>query len=152
MTTKAMEKMAGGIKLNYAVPKVLDDALSNYCEQTGRTASDVIRQLLAEYIEGERTLSTSPKTFGIGIRSNMILPKTLKDLLDSKIAADGEASRGAVIVRLLYDFLEHKIGVELNETVTLSMGRELYNKLYEKAQKTGKSVEEIIMDACRDYK
>jgi len=151
MTTKAMEKMAGGIKLNYAVPKVLDDALSNYCEQTGRTASDVIRQLLAEYIEGERKLSTTPRSFGSGIRSNMILPKSLRELLDQKIAEDGEGSRGAVIVRLLYDFLEHRIGVELNETVTITMGRDIYNRLYDKAQKTGKSVEDIIIEACREY-
>lgn len=149
--TKAIEKMTGGIKLNYAVPKVLDDALSDYSEQTGRTASDVIRQLLAEYIDGDRKLSSPPRAVSNGIRSNMILPSKLLDLLDAKIAADGDGTRGTVIVRLLYDFLENRIGLELSETLTITVERATYKKLYDKAQKSGKTVEDIILDACQAY-
>lgn len=143
------ETMTGGTKLNYIIPEFLDEALTKYCEQTGRSASDVIRQLLSEFIEGDRKLSTPARDNVNGIRSNMMLPSRTLDALDQKIDDEGHGTRGGVISRLLCDFLEHRLGSIFDETVTINIERSLYNKLYEKGQELGKSVEEVIIDACR---
>ena len=143
--------MTGGAKLNYVIPKLLDDALAEYCEQTGRSASDVIRQLLCEFIEGNRKLSAPAKESSDGIRSNMIIPNRMLDMLDAKLAAESHGTRGAVISRLLFDFLVPRMGDLFAEEVTISIGRELYTKLYDKAHETNKSVEELIVDACKAY-
>jgi hypothetical protein len=141
----------GGAKLNYVIPKMLDDALTSYCDQTGRSASDVIRQLLAEFIDGDRKLSTAAREIPNGVRSNMILPGRMLDALDAKLAAEGHGTRGAVIARLLYDFLEHRMGDLFAEAVTLTVERDLYNKLYDRAQRAGKTVEDLVLDACRAF-
>lgn len=141
----------GGAKLNYVIPKVLDDALTSYCDQTGRSASDVIRQLLAEFIDGDRKLSVAAREIPNGVRSNMILPGRMLEALDAKLASEGHGTRGAVIGRLLYDFLEHRMGDLFAETLSVTVERELYNKLYERAQMAGKTVEELILDACRAF-
>ena len=60
-----------GAKLNYVIPKILDEALTTYCNKTGRSASDVIRQLLSEYIDGDRDLIKSPTEVTLGVRSNI---------------------------------------------------------------------------------
>lgn len=147
----ARETMIGGTKLNYVIPEVLDEALNRYCDQTGRSASDVIRQLLSEYIDGERELSTPARDTSNGVRSNMMLPAKILEALDQRIASQGHGTRGGVIARLLCDFLEHRLGSIFGETVTLNIDRQLYNKLFEKGQELGKPVEEIILDACRTF-
>jgi metal-responsive CopG/Arc/MetJ family transcriptional regulator len=148
----ARETMAlNTIKLNYVIPESLDEALTRYCEQTGRSASDVIRQLLSEYIDGERELSTPARDTSNGIRSNMMLPGKILEALDQKILTTGHGTRGGVIARLLCDFLENRLGSIFSETITVNVERSLYNKLYEKGQKLGKPVEEVILDACRTF-
>lgn len=149
--TMAREIMTGGTKLNYVIPELLDDALTRYCEQTGRSASDVIRQLLAEYIDGERELSTPARDTSNGVRSNMMLPGKILEALDQRIASQGHGTRGGVIARLLCDFLENRLGSIFGETINLNVDRPLYNKLYEKGQELGKTVEEVILDACRKF-
>ena len=144
-------ELAGGIKLNYIIPEVLNDALLQYCEQTGRSASDVIRQLLSEFIDGDRKLSIPARESPNGIRSNMILPSNLLEALDHKLSAEGHGTRGGVIARLLYDFLEHRMGAVFGQIVTGTVERNLYDKLNEKGQRVGKKVDEIIIDACRAF-
>lgn len=140
-----------GAKLNYVIPKILDEALTSYCDQTGRSASDVIRQLLAEFIDGDRKLSGVAREVPNGVRSNMILPVRMLEALDTKLAAEGHGTRGAVISKLLYDFLEHRMGDLFAEPLTVTVERELYNKLYERAQMAGKTVEDLVLDACRAF-
>lgn len=140
-----------GTKLNYVIPEMLDEALNRYCDQTGRSASDVIRQLLSEYIDGDRKLSTPARDAPNGIRSNMMLPTRTLEALDQKLSAEGQGTRGGVIARLLSDFLEHRLGTIFGETLMVTVDRQLYNKLYEKGQRLGKPVEELILDACRAF-
>jgi metal-responsive CopG/Arc/MetJ family transcriptional regulator len=147
---KAVE-MAVGTKLNYVIPELLDDALNTYCEQTGRSASDVIRQLLAEYIDGDRKLSVPPRETLGGIRSNMMLPPRILEALDRKLTSEGITSRGGTITRLLYDFLENRVGGSVLEPITINIDRTTYKKLSERGQKLGKTIEEIITEACRIY-
>lgn len=150
ITTKA-EEMAVGTKLNYVIPELLDEALAKYCEQTGRTASDVIRQLLTEYIDGDRKLSTPAREAPNGVRSNMMLPTKVLEALDQKIASEGNSTRGGTISRLLYDFLEHRMGSTFSETLSITIDRPTYKKLYESSQKRGKPVEDLIVEACKAF-
>ena len=145
------EFMNGGTKLNYVISELIDEALAKYCEQTGRSASDVIRQLLSEFIDGDRKLSTPARDIANGIRSNMMLPGRTLEALDKKIEEEKHGTRGGVISRLLCDFLENRLGSLFNETVTVEMERSLYTKLYEKGQVLGKSVEAVMIDACRVF-
>lgn len=147
-TIMARETMIAGVKLNYCISEIMDGALTSYCEQTGRNASDVIRQLLSEFIDGDRQLSTPAREVSGGIRSNMMLPARTLDALDLKISAEGHGTRGGVISRLLCDFLENRVGNVFGEILTIEVDRQLYNKLYSRAKKLGKTVEQEILDIC----
>jgi hypothetical protein len=152
LITEVREKtMINATKLNYVLPEFLDEALTKYCEQTGRSASDVIRQLLSEFIDGDTKLSTPPRDTTNGVRSNMMLPSRTLDALDQKLAQGNHGTRGGVISRLLSDFLEHRLGSIFDETVTLSIERDLYTKLFKKSQALGIPLETIILDACKVY-
>lgn len=142
--------MVSGTKLNYVIPEMLEEALAKYCEQTGRSASDVIRQLLSEYVYEDRKLSTPARPVTSGVRSNMMLPNVTLDALDQKLASEG-GTRGGAIARLLSDYLENRLGSIFGETITVNVDRPTYNTLYSRAQQTGKTVEEIMLDACRIY-
>lgn len=146
----ARDTMVSGTKLNYVIPEQLEEALAKYCEQTGRSASDVIRQLLSEYVFEDRKLSTPARPVTSGVRSNMMLPTVTLEALDARIMAEG-GTRGGVISRLLSDYLENRLGSIFGETITVNVDRPLYNQLFNRAQKLGKTVEEIMLDACRIY-
>lgn len=145
--SKAVE-MAVGVKLNYVIPELLDDALAKYCDQTGRSASDVIRQLLSEFIDGDRKLSSPAREAPNGVRSNMLIPARTLDALENKIATEGHGTKGGIIARLLYDFLEHRMGDSFGETITVTLDRPLFKKLYERSTQANKSIEDVIVEAC----
>lgn len=151
MHVAAREIMAlNTTKLNYAISELLEEALDQYCEQTGRTNSDVIRQLLSEYVYEDRKLSTPARAVTNGIRSNMMLPNITLEALDQKLSVEG-GTRGGAIARLLSDFLENRLGSIFVEPIILNVDRSLYNKLYEKSQKTGRTLEDLMLDACQIY-
>jgi len=141
--------MLAGKRLNYVISKDVDDGLNKYSEQTGRSASDVIRQLLSEFINGERELAGPPKDATDGIRSNMLLPDKLLDHLDKKIELEKLGTRGGVISRLLHDFLENRLGTLFNETVTITLDKTTFNRLYQQSNELGIKVEEYIVNICK---
>lgn len=151
MEYKKVGEMGNGIKLNFVIPELIEKALEEYCDQTGRSASDLVRQLLSEFIDNDRKLSIPTKDTPDGVRSNMILPSRLLDALDEKIAMEGHTTRGSVISRLLQDFLENKVGEHFGEKVEITLDRNLYNKFVEKNKTSGKEIEDLILEACDKF-
>jgi len=143
------ETMASQVKLNFLIPEDLEDGLNEYCDSTGRSHADLLRQLLSEFIDGDRKLTTPARECLGGVRSNMIIPSKLLESLDHKILIESHSSRGGVITRLLYDFLEGKLG-NLDEKVEVALKRVLYTKLMAKG-KNKKTIETLVLEACEKY-
>jgi len=155
-----MSKEVGGtiivnhsVKLNFVIPSNCSNALTAYCESTGRSPSDILRGLISEYVDGRLEMGGKIPENQNGVRSNMLIPQKILTLFDKKIDESGAGSRGAVISKLLYDFLEPRIGDMFNESVTVSLDKKLYDKLVTKAHKNGSgtSVEDLVVEACKAY-
>lgn len=105
------------LRINYVIPDELDAQLAIYCERTGRSASDVVRQLIVEWVEGDRRLPAPAKKHPIGRRTNVGLSDAVRAALEAKIAEEGHGTVAAVVAALLAPFLAHRASPE--ETVTV---------------------------------
>lgn len=91
-------------RLNFQITKKAQERLEDYCEQSGRSASDVVRQLVKEYLDDIRLLRGSQPIALNGRRTNCTLPAPLVRRLDSKTSGILR-TKGSIISRLLEDFL-----------------------------------------------
>lgn len=88
-------------RLNYQVTETAEKRLSDYCALSGRSASDVVRQLVCEYLDGARDLNAFMTPLN-GRRTNCTLPATVVDRLDACVSKIGQgATKGMVISNLL---------------------------------------------------
>lgn len=95
------------VKLNFVIPNDLDDDLVAYCGQTGRTPGDVVRQLLVEWLEGDRHL-VGPVAHPAGKRTQTSLSPAARAALVARIAREGLGTIAAVTAALLRPFLAHR--------------------------------------------
>jgi metal-responsive CopG/Arc/MetJ family transcriptional regulator len=151
---------ADNVRLNYTISEELERSLNDYCELTGRSASDLVRQLICEVLEEDRVLPPAAKVIAFDKasprrerRTDMwVSPMTLKTF-DSKVEQDGYPSKSAVIALLLTEFLRNRTnhtGEEMVRTTTL-IDRTTYTKLGLAGAAQGKQVEELIVDICKAY-
>ena len=93
------------VRLNFQITEKAQERLDDYCQWSGRSASDVVRQLVTEYVDGLRPLRGSVLSLN-GRRTNCTLPAPIVDRLDSKASDLGhDSTKGSVISMLLEDFL-----------------------------------------------
>lgn len=147
------------VRLNYTISDTTGDQLTNYCELTGRTASDLVRQIICEVLEEDRKLPP-PATISAYLRANskrdrrtdMWISSTSLVALDKKLELEGHQSKSAVISYLIDDFLNTRANHAAQEMVrvTTLIDRNTYTKLAAVASSRHQQVEEFIYELCRD--
>ena len=92
------------VRLNFQVTDEAERRIGEYCNTTGRSASDIVRQLVCEYLEGFRGLGPNVPALN-GRRTNCTLTQSIVDRLDMRVRAIGSgATKGLVISNLLEDW------------------------------------------------
>lgn len=92
-------------RLNFVIPNELDRKLTAYCDETNRTPTEVIRQLVIEWLEGDRLLAEKARTHPAGRRTNIVLSHASREALESLVRTEGHATTSAAVSALLGAFL-----------------------------------------------
>lgn len=117
-------------RINYVIPELLHDQLTAYCERTSRSATDVVRQLLVEWLEDDRQLPAPARNHPTGRRTNVGLSEPVRAALEAKIEEEGHGTVAAVVVALLGPFLAHRVAPAESVTVRVALPTEIYDKLF----------------------
>jgi len=110
------------VTYNYSLPRELSVRLAGYCEAGGRTPSDVVRQLMLEYLEGDRIpTALSVVSNGPTVRSSLRLRATTLKTFEREVEVQGRPSKAVVLEALLRAFLDRspKIVKQVSTTVLL---------------------------------
>lgn len=148
------------VRLNYTISDSINSQLTSYCELTGRTASDLVRQLVSEVLEFDRTLpepsvideflkESEPR----GKRTDMWMSARYLAALDEKLEEDGYATKSGVIAYLLHDFLTTRANHAGTEMVRLTtiVNRITYAALERAAASRQQTVEGLVSDLCENF-
>jgi hypothetical protein len=148
------------VRLNYTISNSIDDLLSSYCELTGRTASDLVRQLVFEVLEDDRQLPPPPSIVEFvregerrDRRTDMWMSAASLVAFDEKLETEGYPSKSAVIAYLLDDFLSARAnhaGTEMVRITTL-IDRLTYTQMAVFAENRQQRVEELIAEVCKTF-
>ena len=118
------------VQLNYVIPNQLEDLLTRYCRQNHVAPSALIRRLILEYVEGDRSIDPSehPK----GRRTTVALSGKLLNAFEHRISANQHATKASVIAALLSGFLPNR--VHSGDTIRLAadLPVEVFNKVYDR--------------------
>lgn len=147
------------VRLNYTISQDIDEQLSGYCSLTGRTASDLVRQLVSEVLEHDRQLP-HPEVIKQFIkdgdrrdrRTDMWMSARYLAALDETLEEGGYPSKSAVIAYLLNEFLSARANHASTEMVRVStfVDRITHMYLIEEASKRQCSLEEAISAVCKE--
>jgi hypothetical protein len=126
------------VTYNYSLPKELSAHLAAYCESRGRTPSDVVRQLMLEYLEGDRVPTKhSAPSGGPSVRSSMRLRATTLKTFEREVEVQGRQSKGAVLEALLRAFLSRSPKVVEQSSVTVLLPTETVREAAQVASTRG---------------
>lgn len=100
-------KSKNQIRLNYTIPISVTSKLADYCEFTGRSAADVIRQLIVDYVENRIFIRGPIVNVQEGKRTNLSVNMVILEDFDKKISKIG--TRGSIIAKLLEGYLSNRI-------------------------------------------
>ena len=148
------------VRLNYTISTAIDNMLADYCEITGRTASDLVRQLVCEVLENDRELPKPPEIVAFvregerrERRTDMWMSSVSLTAFDRKLDDEGYPSKSAVIAFLLNDFLSTRANHAGEEMVRITtfIDRLTLTKLGLVASKRRQRVEELIADVCKVF-
>lgn len=151
MLTMALDS----VRLNYTISDSILEQLSSYCEITGRTASDLVRQLVSEVLEDDRQL---PQPGDIeeflndgerrDRRTDMWMSARYLVAFDSKLEESGYPSKSGVIAYLLHDFLNTRANHAGTEMVRIStfVNRVIFSGLERFAASRQQTVEGLLAD------
>lgn len=118
------------VQLNYVIPNQLEDLLTRYCRQNLVAPSALIRRLILEYVEGDRSIDPSehPK----GRRTTVALQERLLGAFEHQISVNQHATKASVIAALLSGFLPNR--VHSGDTIRLEtdLPVEVFNKVYDR--------------------
>lgn len=148
------------VRLNYTISAETEGALANYCELTGRTASDLVRQIVCEVLEEDRKLPP-PTTVTAYLkegsrrdrRTDMWISANSLTALDEKLAKEGHPAKSAVISFLIDDFLSTRANHAAQEMVrvTTLIDRNTYTTLSALATSRQEQIEELISNLCKEH-
>ena len=96
------------VKINFVIPDDLDDDLNAYHGRTGRTPSEVVRQILVEWLEGDRVL-VGLASHPTGRRTQTSLSQAASAALEERIAQKGLGTVAGVTAALLRPFLANRV-------------------------------------------
>jgi hypothetical protein len=148
------------VRLNYTISNSIDDLLSGYCEITGRTASDLVRQLVCEVLEDDRPLPPPADIVAFvrdgdrrDRRTDMWMSAHSLTTFDKKLTEDGYPGKSAVIAFLLNEFLSTRANHAGTEMVRIApfIDRITFTKLAMVAADRQQPVEELVYDLCKAF-
>jgi len=145
--------MAGGKgRLNFTITDDLSGQLSAYCDRTGRSPSDVIRQLVIEWIEGDRQIAGKASEHPVGRRTNIPLGYATLAELDRKVVGEGHVTASAAIAELLTAFLTARGEAKTEETISfgLQIPTKLYTQVIGTCEREETTLERFLLEAIRD--
>lgn len=99
------------VRLNFSITEPLKARLDRYCEGVGRTASDVVRQLILEYLDDDLPLPDLSDDSGLERRSSLLLPHEVLDAFDRKTRAF-RVTKSRLVSGLLRLFLFQRENVD----------------------------------------
>jgi len=152
--------MADLIRLNYSISDRLEKDFDNYCLLTGRKASEVIRQLICEVLDGDRELPAPTviaefvkKSAPHDNRTDMWIAPKILGFFDSKVDEGGYPGKSAVIAWLLDGFLSTRSNHTAEEMVrvTTLIDRDTYTRLGTLGAPYGKSPEQMVSEIVKQY-
>jgi predicted DNA-binding protein len=137
-------------RLNFVIPNDLEESLDTYCKRTGRTSTDVVRQLVIEWLEGDRHLAEPATEHPSGRRTNLLLTHAAKDTLEARVASEKHATVSAVVEALLRPFLAARALPE-SETITLRVPLpvDIYNDFAAMCSISGTTAEATLIEDIR---
>ena len=148
------------VRLNYTISNSIDDLLSGYCEVTGRSASDLVRQLVCEVLEDDRQLPP-PEEISAFVRegdrrdrrTDMWMSSQSLVAFDEKLGENGYPGKSSVIAYLLNEFLSTRANHAGTEMVRIApfIDRLTFTDLAKVADSRQQSVEELVYDLCKDF-
>jgi len=151
---------SNNVRLNYTISSSIDDLLSGYCEVTGRSASDLVRQLVCEVLENDRQLP-HPGEISAFVRegdrrdrrTDMWMSSQSLVAFDDKLGEDGYPGKSAVIAFLLNEFLATRANHAGTEMVRIApfIDRLTFTKLEMVAANRQQPVEELVYDLCKAF-
>ena len=116
------------VQLNYVIPEELGNLLGRYCEQNMVTPSSLIRRLVLEYVEGDRSIDDTEHPRGR--RTTVVLPQRLLLAFESKVEAQKHRTKAAVIAALLGDFLPNRVHSGDTIRVEVDLPTDVFNDIY----------------------
>ena len=117
-------------KLNFVIPNDLDDDLTAYCDRTGRKPGEVVRQLLVEWLEGDRHLRGSV-AHPTGRRTQTSLSRVACVALEERIDREGLGTVAGVTAALLRPFLANRARPRepAGQVISVEVSADLEHKL-----------------------
>lgn len=137
------------VVLNYSLPKELSSRLDNYCDQTGRTASEVVRQLVLEYVEGDRVLvgQVAHRAAPTDARSSLRLRSATLRAFEDKLSTERTSpTRGAALSTLLANFLDRTKAPAPRVIVPVPVSTAIISILTSRAAVCGLSLDEHLAE------
>jgi len=148
------------VRLNYTISNSIDVQLGGYCDLTGRTASDLVRQLVSEVLEHDRRLP-APATIELFLnegerrdrRTDMWMSARYLCAFDEILEEGNYPSKSGVIAFLLHEFLSARANHAGTEMVRLStfVNRLIASQLEKTAARRQQTVEGLLADLCETY-
>lgn len=124
MARRAQARADSGVcyvTYNYSLSASLASKLADVCERTERSASDIVRQLMLEFVEGDRQVLLSDGDDERTVRSSLRLRRTTLKAFEAEVAARGHPGKAVVLEALLRAFLDRSPKVVERVQVTLSL-------------------------------
>lgn len=103
MTRKGVA-VAEKIRLNFSIDTGTDRVLESYCADLGRHKTEVLRQLLIEFVDGDRALRGEVVEPQGGRRLSILVSQSVLTSLDAASGCYG-VSKAAIMSNLLMMFL-----------------------------------------------
>jgi hypothetical protein len=118
-------------QLNYVVPQDVQSLLERYCDQTLISPSSLIRHLVAEFVDGSRTLEGAPFNHPQGRRTTVVLPERLLAAFEKKLDAEDFGTKAAVLAALLRAYLPPRVTDGETVRVEVNLPTSIYQKIGE---------------------
>lgn len=139
--------MSDKVRFNYVLSDETDRRLAAYCENTHRSASDVVRQVLIEWLDGDLVLQQPAGEHPSGKRTNITLPSVVRNAIEARLSKEGHVSLSAAVDALLGRFLTARAPTPSDAmTVRLKLPLTLFQRLTAAACLRGEDVEQTILN------